>query len=102
MRTYNPPILDLFSCVVRVKFEKGKSSGINEQISCIRNSGSNSIQLFTDLMDFFSLLFEDDVPLASDTVIGLQMQMQLNEYIVYRHIYSSELNLQVNTTEPLK
>ena len=62
---------------------------INDIDSATRNSSSNIIQC--SFNGFFPLLFADDVALASDIVIGLQMQLNA------LYTCSRELHLQVNT-----
>ena len=54
---------------------------INEIIDVMNNSGIRGIQLFPDVTELLLLLFADDVALLSDTVVGLQRQLNiLNEF----------------------
>lgn len=58
---------------------------INDLALMIENSGTRGIQLFPDLTEIFLLLFADDIALTSDTVLGLQKQIDTlkrfcNEY----------------------
>ncbi|MEW8548219.1 MAG: reverse transcriptase family protein [Candidatus Thiodiazotropha sp.] len=50
---------------------------INEFTELIEQSGLRGIQLYPDLVELFLLLFADDVALLSDSVIGLQRQLNL-------------------------
>ena len=47
-------------------------------------------QLSPDLLEIFSLMFADDIPLMSETVIGLQMQLNALQK------YSTDWQLEVN------
>jgi hypothetical protein len=50
---------------------------INELTKDIVNRGRHGIQLSPDLIELFILLFADDVILFSDTVVGLQTQLNI-------------------------
>ena len=63
---------------------------INELTLEIRRCGRHGIQLSPDLVELFLLLFADDVALFSDTVVGLQNQLNILS------IVSKRLDLEVN------
>ena len=50
---------------------------INELTKEITSGGKHGIQLSPDLTELLILLFADDVVLVSDTVVGLQNQLNL-------------------------
>ena len=50
---------------------------VNELANEIMQRGRHGIQLIPDLIEFFILLFADDVILVSDTVCGLQNQFNV-------------------------
>ena len=50
---------------------------MNELTKLIENSDIRGIQLFPDIKEIFLLLFADDIALISDTIKGLQSQLNL-------------------------
>ena len=48
---------------------------INDIEQVFRDSGVRGIQLFPDITELFLLMFADDLALLSDTVVGLQKQL---------------------------
>ena len=73
---------DYFSCKVGLK--QGCllspmifSIFINDLTELIQNSSIRGIQLFPDLVEIFKLLFADDIALISDTISGLQKQLDI-------------------------
>ena len=50
---------------------------INEFSDLIENSGIPGVQLFSEDIQVLILLFADDIALISDTIVGLQRQLQL-------------------------
>lgn len=63
---------------------------INELATDIINNGRHGVQLIPDMIQLFILLFADDIVLLSDSVIGLQNQLN----VLARK--SAALDLQVN------
>ena len=56
---------------------------INEFAELIENSGIPGVQLFPEVIQVMILLFADDIALISDTIVGLQRQLNLlREYCV--------------------
>ena len=50
---------------------------INDLTELIQNSSIRGILLFPDLVEIFMLLFADDIALISDTISGLQKQLDI-------------------------
>jgi len=68
---------------------------INELYEYLKSKNIRGIQLTPDYVEIFMLLFADDVALASDTVSGLQQQLNhLHELCVV-----SKLNVNVDKTK---
>ena len=63
---------------------------INELSKEIAENGRHGIQLSPELIEILILLFADDVVLVSDSVIGLQSQLNI------LHDTASKLDLMVN------
>ena len=68
---------------------------INALADIINSSGLRGIQLFPDAVEILILLFADDVTLCSDTVIGLQRQINL----LYNYCQDSGLSVNTNKTK---
>jgi len=71
----------LFSCMLQ------------EMTSEVCKYGKHGVQLHPDITIVFTLLFADDVALCSDTVVGLQNQLDLLKE------HSDKLGLEVNTNK---
>ena len=63
---------------------------INELADHIQNSSIKGIQLFPDVIEILHLLFADDIALISDTIGGLQKQIQI--LLQYCHEYKMIVN----------
>ena len=63
---------------------------INEMHNEFKSSNVRGIQLFPDLTEIFLFMFADDIVLISDTVTGLQKQLNI------LHEYCRDFNLKVN------
>ena len=63
---------------------------INELARNIIKEGKHGIQLFPDLIELFILLFADDIVLLSDTIVGLQNQLNV------LGVQATKLDLHVN------
>ena len=50
---------------------------INDLTVMIQNSGIRGIQIFPDAVEIFLLLFADYIALISDTIVGLQRQLDI-------------------------
>ena len=50
---------------------------INELARDIIKNGRHGIQLLLDMLELFILLFADDIVLLSDTIVGLQNQLDV-------------------------
>ena len=50
---------------------------INELAGDILKNGRHGIQLLPDMLELFILLFADDIVLLSDTIVGLQNQLDV-------------------------
>ena len=50
---------------------------INELARDIIKNGRHGIQLLPDMLELFILLFADDIVLLSDTIVGLQNQLDV-------------------------
>ena len=48
---------------------------INELHTFLENQNTRGVQLFPDITEIFMLMFADDVGLISDTIFGLQRQL---------------------------
>lgn len=54
---------------------------INELHTLLEDNNTRGIQLFPDIVEVFTLMFADDIALISDTVVGLQKQLNiLNQF----------------------
>ena len=78
----NDEYTDYFNCKVGLK--QGCllspmifSIFINDLTELIQNSSIRGIQLFPDLVEIFMLFFADDIALISDTISGLQKQLDI-------------------------
>ena len=76
--------MSLMHLFVRKVYNKGEITSllhfslfINELARDIIKNGRYGIQLLPDMIEFFILLFADDIVLLSDTVIGLQNQLDV-------------------------
>ena len=66
---------------------------IDDLAKLLNNSGLKGIQLHPDTFELLILLFADDVALMSDTVVGLQNQLNL------LHGFCEETGLTVKTNK---
>ena len=70
---------------------------INELYTLLCNQGVRGIQLFPDLVEIFILMFADDIALISDTIIGLQRQLN----ILSQFCQTSKLTVNIDKTKIL-
>ena len=78
----NDEYTDYFNCPVGLKEEcllspMVFSIFIADLAEHIQNSSSRGIQLLPDIVEVFLLLFVDDIALISDTIGGLQKQLDI-------------------------
>ena len=70
---------------------------INELYTKLSENDIRGIQLFPDIVEIFLLMFADDIALISDTVIGLQMQLNC----LHQFCITSKLVVNIDKTKVL-
>ena len=78
----NVGITDSFNCPIGLRQGCNLSPilfsmFINELYSLLHDQGTRGIQLFPSITEIFLLMFADDIALVSDTVVGLQKQLNI-------------------------
>ena len=65
---------------------------INELADKMSKSGIKGLQFFPEILEILLIMFDDDVALLSDTIIGLQRQLSVLQE------FCDDYNIYVNTT----
>ena len=94
----NNGLSDSFSCPIGLRQGCNLSPTlfslfINDLYTYIEHSGAHGVQLTPSIVEVFRLMFADDVALISDTVVGLQRQLNSLKQ------FCNENKLIVNTTK---
>ena len=93
---------DTFNCLIGLR--QGCSLSpilfavvINELYDVLHNSNTRDVQLFPDIVDIVMLMFADDIAVLSDTVAGLQRQLN----ILYAYCLTSKFYVNITKTKVL-
>ena len=70
---------------------------INELYDVLHNSNTRGVQLFPDIVEIVMLMFADDIALLSDTIAGLQRQLN----ILYDYCLTSTFYVNIAKTKVL-